>query len=92
MLIPNVQIGNSNLQITQECCRKEEKKPAAPSINQKPFSRTQTKPPTFFLLLWSGLWLPEKYIAEGQRKKYSGIITANSYSFETRPMGNLVSS
>jgi len=75
--------------------KRRKKPPASPSINQKPFTHTLTDPhapPTFLILLWIGLWLPEKYIAEGQRKKNSGFTSANPYSFETCPMDNLVSS
>lgn len=91
LLITNFQLGNSTVKITQECCRKEENNPSCPKHKSNALHR-HTQNQTTLFLLWSRLRLLGKCIAEGQRKKYSGIISASSYSFEACPMGNSVSS
>lgn len=98
MLTHSFQAGSSNLQMRRMLQKKNQNQNKPPTKNpnhnfpQKKyfFSHASTTPPTCFCILWSRLWLPEIRIAEGQRKSYSGTISAHSYTFETCPGATLL--
>lgn len=67
MLITNFQLGNSNVKITQECRRKEENNASCPKHKSNAL-HTHMQNQTTLFLLWSGLWLLGKCIAEDKGK------------------------